>query len=71
METAMQNVKTSIKGNILTMEIDLSAPRTDSTTGKTEIVASSHGNQPLPGYKTADGRIVKLGVTAFVPKPRA
>lgn len=66
----MQNVKSELKGSILTLTIDLAAERTDSTTGKTEIIASSHGNQPLPGYKTKDGRIVKLGVTIFTPKPK-
>lgn len=35
-----------------------------SSTGKTKIVASTHGNQPTT--ITVDGQVVKLGLTAFV-----
>ena len=35
-----------------------------SSTGKTRIVASTHGNQPTT--ITVNGQIVKIGLTAFV-----
>jgi hypothetical protein len=35
-----------------------------SSTGKTRIVASTHGNQPTT--LTVNGQIVKVGLTAFV-----
>lgn len=35
-----------------------------SSTGKTRIVASTHGNQPTP--ITVNGQVVKIGLTAFV-----
>lgn len=35
-----------------------------SSTGKTKIVASTHGNQPTP--ITVDGQVVKVGLTAFI-----
>lgn len=66
----MQNVKQSLKGSILTLEIDLNAATTPSTTGKSELIASTHGNQPLAGFKTKDGRIVKVGLTVFTPVPK-
>ena len=35
-----------------------------SSTGKTRIVASTHGNQPTT--ITVDGQVVKVGLTAFI-----
>lgn len=35
-----------------------------SSTGKTKIVATTHGNQPTP--ITVDGQVVRVGLTAFV-----
>lgn len=43
----MQNVKTTIKGNILTIEVDLSKRFGPSSSGKTIQIASTQGNQSL------------------------
>lgn len=39
----MKNIKADIKGNILTLEIDLEQDFGPSSTGKTQVVASSEG----------------------------
>ena len=39
----MTNVKTSTQGNILTITIDVSEDHGPSASGKTNIVASTHG----------------------------
>jgi len=44
----MNNVKMSIKGKILHLEVDLSKTQGPSSTGKTEIIATTRGNAPLP-----------------------
>jgi hypothetical protein len=47
---------------IVTLPINPEPPL--SSTGKTKIVASTHGNQPTP--ITINGQVVKVGLTAFV-----
>lgn len=56
----MQNMKLSVKGSILTIEVDLSKRGGKSASGKTTIIASSQGNQPVPG--TESGAILGLNV---------
>ena len=60
-------MKTTIKDNILHIEIPLHAPR-PSATGKTLTVASSKGNQPTEAR--IDGKPVIVGVNAYI-KPVA
>lgn len=44
------NVKVDVQKNKLTIEVDLSAKRTPSHSGKTEIIASTLGNAQIqPG----------------------
>lgn len=43
----MTNVKTSVKGNVLTITIDLSERHGPSASGKTIMIASTQGNQKL------------------------
>lgn len=45
----MRNIKATRKGNILTLEIDLSKDTTPSSSGKTMIVASTEGNSKVDG----------------------
>lgn len=45
----MKNVKMSRKGNILTIVVDLSKKQGPSKSGNTEIIATTQGNQPIPG----------------------
>lgn len=48
----MQNIVMNVKGNKLTIEIDLSKEFGKSQSGKTTIIASTQGNQPVPGTDT-------------------
>ena len=45
----MRNVNMTVKGNVLTITCDLGADKIPSSTGKTLIVASTEGNQKVPG----------------------
>lgn len=45
----MTNVQMDVKGSTLTVTVDLDAHNGRSATGKTEIVASTKGNQQIPG----------------------
>jgi len=60
----MQNVKTEVKGNLLTITVDLSARLGPSSTGKTIIVASSNGSAKIPGH---DG--VRFGLNVYTGRP--
>ena len=60
----MQNVKMSVKGTTLILEIDLSQEGALSSTGKSFNVATTNGNQPIPG--TPD---LRVGVNVFRPNP--
>lgn len=42
-------MKTEVKGSILTITVDLSAQGAPSASGKTMVIDSSHGNQPIAG----------------------
>jgi len=46
---------------VVTIPVNPDAPL--SSTGKTRIVASTHGNQPTP--VSINGQVVKVGLTAF------
>lgn len=56
-------MKTTIKNNVLHIEIPLHAPR-PSATGKTLTVASSKGNQETEA--TINGKPVVVGVNAYI-----
>ena len=56
-------MKTTIKDNVLHIEIPLHAPR-PSATGKTLTVASTKGNQPTEAR--IDGKPVIVGVNAYI-----
>ena len=51
----MKNVELSVKGDILTIVVDLTRDFGPSSSGKTIIVASTEGNFPLPGRKEVVG----------------
>ena len=58
-EYTMKNITTTVKGNKLTIEIDLSKIFGPSKSGKTIIVASTEGNQKV------EGTDVVIGVNAY------
>lgn len=59
----MINIKTSIKGKILTIEVDLSKTHGQSGSGKSEIIASTSGNVNVEGAD--DG--IKMGLNIYKP----
>lgn len=61
----MRNVKYEVKGNTLHIEVALDGDLGPSASGKTKLIASSSGNQEIPGFPG-----VKVGVTAFGPLPK-
>jgi len=54
-----------IKGKQMIITVDLQTPA-PSASGKTLVVASSHGNQPTTA--TVDGKPVILGFNAYIKK---
>jgi hypothetical protein len=55
----MTNVQTSIKGDILTITVDLSKRFNKSKSGKTTVIATTSGNAPL---NHTSGAVVGLNV---------
>jgi hypothetical protein len=53
--------KTAPATLVVTIPVNADAPL--SSTGKTRLVATTHGNQPTP--ITINGQVVKVGLTAF------
>ena len=60
---ASDNIKSVVKGKILTLTIDLSKDFGASKSGKTTVVASTLGNQPVP-----DNESIKIGVNVYKSK---
>ena len=58
----MKNVELSVFDNILTIRIDLSKEVGPSKSGKSIIIATTEGNQPLTVKKDSD---MKLGLNLF------
>jgi len=58
----MLNIKTAVKGNVLTITVDLSKTHGTSSSGKSEIVASTQGNIDVPGKPG-----VKMGLNIYRP----
>jgi len=58
-------MKVEIKGKEMIITVDLQTPA-PSASGKTLVVASSHGNQPTTA--TIDGKPVILGFNAYIKK---
>ena len=56
----MTNCKMTLKGNILTIEVDLSKKGTLSTTGKSLVIGSTNGNVEVPGKEE-----IKVGVNVY------
>lgn len=50
-----ENIIGHVEGDVLYLQVDLSARLRDSGTGKSTIVASTGGNVPIPGTKVIAG----------------
>lgn len=59
----MVNCKMERKGNVLTITVDLSKKGTPSSTGKSVVIASTQGNQPVEG----DGGFI-VGLNVYTKK---
>jgi hypothetical protein len=57
-------MKARIEGNKLILEIDMNATPTPSASGKTLVVASSHGNQATTAV--VNGKPVTVGFNAYI-----
>jgi hypothetical protein len=55
----MKNIDLKVEGDILVIKIDLSQDFGPSSSGKTNIVATTEGNITVPG------RIEKLGLNVY------
>jgi hypothetical protein len=62
-------MKVERKNGKLYIEIDEAEELLPSSTGKTLVVASSHGNQPTG--VTVNGQVMRIGVNAYIPAPQA
>lgn len=56
------NIKARVDGDTLHLEIDLNKRLGPSASGKTTIVATTSGNQPIPGTD------VVIGLNAYVKR---
>jgi hypothetical protein len=61
----MNNVKMTVAGNILTVEIDLTKDYGPSKSEKSIIVATSAGNASVPEHSD-----IKIGINVFKTLPK-
>jgi hypothetical protein len=64
-EESRKRMKVEIKGNELIITVEMQAP-TPSASGKTLVIASSHGNQTTTAV--VDGKPVIIGLNAYIKK---
>jgi hypothetical protein len=62
----MRNVKATVKGDILTITVNLKEPRWLSTSGKSHNIASTEGNVSVEGCPE-----IKLGLNCYTAVPKA
>lgn len=58
----MQNVTMKQQGDILTITIDTSKRNGLSSSGKSEVIASTGGNIPVPGNEE-----IRIGINCYIP----
>ena len=56
----MDNILVAVKGTMLTITVDLAKPGTPSVSGKTDVIASTRGNAPIPGFPQ-----IRMGVNVY------
>lgn len=59
----MQNCEMTVNGDILTIKVDLSKEQGPSSSGKSIVIATSSGNQPIASKHGA-----KIGLNIYKPK---
>jgi hypothetical protein len=60
----MRNIETSVSGNILTLKIDLAADKSESSSGKSLIIASTEGNVSIDEAHPE----IKMGINVYTKK---
>ena len=60
----MQNVATKVSGDKLVITVNLKAKATPSASGKTNVIASTRGNQPIPFGE----KVLHLGLNLYEKK---
>ena len=56
----MKNIEMTTEGDILTIKVNLSQRFGQSSSGKSTIIASSEGNQSIPGKEE-----IKIGLNIY------
>jgi hypothetical protein len=59
METSVKNIEMTVDGDTLIIKVDLTKEFGPSSSGKTVIIASTEGNQPIPN------RDEKVGLNVY------
>ncbi len=59
----MKNVAIEVQGQQLIIRVDLGQTHGPSASGKTEIIATSEGNVPVPEHPE-----IKLGLNIYKPR---
>lgn len=59
----MKNVDLNIEGNILTIKVDLTKDFGASSSGKSQIIATTEGNYALPGREEKIGLNIYKKIT--------
>jgi len=59
----MKNVEMNVEGEILHLKIDLAKEFGPSASGKTVIIATTEGNQSIPGKEG-----IKIGINVYKKK---
>lgn len=59
----MKNIEMSVDGNILIIKVDLTKDFGPSSSGKTVIIATTEGNQSVPGKEA-----IKVGLNVYKKK---
>ena len=63
--TATKNVEMQVDGDILTVKVDLNKEFGPSSSGKTNIIASTEGNVSIPDRDEGE----KIGLNVYRKKP--
>lgn len=62
----MKNVDIQVQGTKAVITVDLAARHGKSGSGKSEVVATTEGNQSIPGFPE-----IKLGLNVYVSAPKS
>ena len=64
----MSSITMQVKGDTLVVTVPLNGARAPSTSGKTDIVASTRGNQAIA---LPSGETIRVGVNVFADRKAA